>query len=57
MPTIDTFKQELLSYLEPEQVDEVLRAYQHAKTAHEGQLRSSGEPYITHPFAVAQNSQ
>lgn len=30
------------------------RAYQKAKEAHEGQLRRSGEPYITHPVAVAQ---
>ena len=30
------------------------RAYQKAKEAHEGQLRRSGEAYITHPVAVAQ---
>jgi GTP pyrophosphokinase len=29
------------------------RAYQVASEAHEGQLRGSGEPYITHPLAVA----
>lgn len=32
----------------------VERAYQMAKRAHEGQLRKSGEPYITHPLAVAE---
>jgi guanosine-3',5'-bis(diphosphate) 3'-pyrophosphohydrolase len=32
----------------------VARAYNVAKSAHEGQLRQSGEPYITHPVAVAQ---
>ncbi len=32
----------------------VERAYQVAKTAHAGQLRKSGEPYITHPLAVAE---
>ncbi len=32
----------------------VERAYQAALRAHEGQLRQSGEPYITHPVAVAQ---
>ncbi len=32
----------------------VERAYQVAKVAHEGQLRKSGEPYITHPLAVAE---
>ncbi|UYN84188.1 MAG: bifunctional (p)ppGpp synthetase/guanosine-3',5'-bis(diphosphate) 3'-pyrophosphohydrolase [Microcella sp.] len=30
------------------------RAYQVAEAAHEGQTRKSGEPYITHPLAVAQ---
>ena len=30
------------------------RAYQVAKKAHEGQKRRSGEPYITHPLAVAE---
>jgi GTP pyrophosphokinase len=30
------------------------RAYQVAERAHEGQTRKSGEPYITHPLAVAQ---
>jgi GTP pyrophosphokinase len=29
------------------------RAFAAAETAHEGQLRKSGEPYITHPLAVA----
>lgn len=32
----------------------VERAYRVAKDAHEGQLRKSGEPYITHPLAVAE---
>src|SRR6187402_2056828 len=30
------------------------RAYSAAEKAHSGQLRKSGEPYITHPVAVAQ---
>jgi GTP pyrophosphokinase len=30
------------------------RAYATAEQAHSGQLRKSGEPYITHPVAVAQ---
>ncbi len=43
----------LEGYLEPEQVQTVYRAYQFGADAHEGQRRLSGEPYITHPLAVA----
>ncbi len=32
---------------------EVVRAYQYARDAHEGQFRRSGEAYISHPIAVA----
>ncbi len=35
-------------------VSVVERAYHVAKAAHEGQLRKSGDPYITHPVAVAE---
>jgi guanosine-3',5'-bis(diphosphate) 3'-pyrophosphohydrolase len=31
----------------------IIRAYQYAEKAHEGQKRASGEPYITHCVAVA----
>ncbi|MCG9697820.1 bifunctional GTP diphosphokinase/guanosine-3',5'-bis pyrophosphate 3'-pyrophosphohydrolase [Shewanella sp. Isolate11] len=41
------------SYLEPAQVELLKQAYQVARDAHEGQMRTSGEPYITHPVAVA----
>jgi guanosine-3',5'-bis(diphosphate) 3'-pyrophosphohydrolase len=34
--------------------DLIERAYERARTAHEGQQRKSGEPYITHCLAVAQ---
>ena len=44
----------LESYLTPEQIDTVVRAYEFGARAHEGQTRMSGEPYITHPVAVAQ---
>ena len=40
-------------YLPPEQIELVKRAFVIARDAHEGQARSSGEPYITHPVAVA----
>jgi GTP pyrophosphokinase len=44
---------ELESYLEPEQVEEIYSAYLVGAEAHEGQIRVSGEPYISHPVAVA----
>ncbi len=33
--------------------EQIVRAYDFAKTAHEGQRRDSGDPYISHPIAVA----
>ena len=44
---------ELDAYLEPGQVEEIYRAYLVGAAAHEGQSRVSGEPYISHPVAVA----
>ena len=45
--------EELSEYLEPELVETVYRAYAVGAVAHEGQSRVSGEPYISHPVAVA----
>lgn len=42
-----------LDYLDSTDVEQVRRAYRFADTAHLGQMRHSGEPYITHPIAVA----
>lgn len=42
-----------LDYLEPADVEQVRQAYRFADEAHLGQMRASGEPYITHPIAVA----
>jgi RelA/SpoT family (p)ppGpp synthetase len=41
------------AYLPKKQVDYVRAAYILARDAHEGQTRSSGDPYITHPVAVS----
>ncbi len=43
----------LETYLEPEQIKEVYRAYMYGAEHHSGQSRKSGEPYICHPLAVA----
>ena len=42
-----------LDYLDPTEIDLLRKAYRFADEAHLGQLRNSGEPYITHPIAVA----
>src|SRR3954470_16344152 len=42
-----------LDYLEPAQIKRAREAYRFADEAHLGQFRASGEPYITHPIAVA----
>lgn len=45
--------QDRLSYLSADQLERVVRAYRVGAHAHAGQARKSGEPYITHPVAVA----
>jgi len=42
-----------LDYLSPPDFEQVRLAYRFADEAHLGQLRNNGEPYITHPIAVA----
>lgn len=44
---------ELSSYLKREDVSELQNAYLFSQSAHSGQFRKSGEPYISHPLAVA----
>lgn len=43
----------LTSYLPDDEVELVTRAYSFGVSAHEGQRRRTGEPYIAHPVAVA----
>ena len=43
----------LETYLPPAQVERVREAYDFGAERHQGQKRVSGEPYITHPVAVA----
>jgi len=43
----------LNTYLEPEKVAVILRAFDLGAQAHEGQTRKTGEPYILHPVEVA----
>ena len=53
MSDIEELLQEVSAYLKPEDVESILRAVELSKTAHHGQLRHSGEDYVTHPIAVA----
>jgi GTP pyrophosphokinase len=43
-----------LDYLKPDEVALIKKAFQFSDAAHLGQYRHSGEPYITHPVAVAE---
>ena len=51
--TIDSLAESLNSYLPPPQVADIERAYEFARHAHDGQMRRTQHPYITHPLAVA----
>ncbi|XPF92949.1 bifunctional GTP diphosphokinase/guanosine-3',5'-bis pyrophosphate 3'-pyrophosphohydrolase [Colwellia sp. RE-S-Sl-9] len=55
MYLFEPLKDLVSSYLSKVQIDLLKQAYIVAREAHEGQMRSSGEPYITHPVAVAIN--
>jgi guanosine-3',5'-bis(diphosphate) 3'-pyrophosphohydrolase len=50
---INQLVSKLETYLPPDQIERVQEAYDLAFRAHDGQRRRSGEPYITHPVAVA----
>ena len=40
-------------YLKPEDIAQLQSAYLFSESAHQGQFRKSGDPYISHPIAVA----
>lgn len=53
MDEFESLRNHLKTYLDDVQLKIIEDAYQLAKNAHEGQKRHTGEPYITHPLAVA----
>ena len=53
MSEIGEFTRHLGNYLPPPDLALVERAFHFSDSAHRGQFRKSGEPYITHPLAVA----
>src|SRR3954464_13277129 len=50
---IPNLEQGRFGYLKPKDVARLAEAYRFSEAAHAGQLRQSGDPYITHPLAVA----
>jgi len=46
-------KGRLSSYLSPQAIDDIYKAFRFAEKAHRGQVRRTGEHYIHHPIAVA----
>ena len=53
MFTVSDLEKLTRTYLPPNEVAIILRAYEFGSKAHEGQHRKSGEPYIHHPLEVA----
>ncbi|ANS84132.1 bifunctional GTP diphosphokinase/guanosine-3',5'-bis pyrophosphate 3'-pyrophosphohydrolase [Vibrio scophthalmi] len=53
MYLFDSLKDVAQEYLTEPQIEALRQSYVVAKDAHEGQTRSSGEPYIIHPVAVS----
>ncbi|MCP4321206.1 MAG: RelA/SpoT family protein [Psychromonas sp.] len=54
MSIFQALNDSIQSYLDPQQCEFIERAYEYAFIAHDGVKRASGEPYITHPVAVAE---
>src|SRR3990172_1811680 len=53
MADADLLIEELSAYLKPKDVEHVRVAFEFSRAAHQGQMRHSGDPYVTHPIAVA----
>ena len=53
IPEIQNLIKLVQSYNPKANVEELRKAYDYAAKAHEGQMRGTGEPYITHPLNVA----
>ena len=53
-PALNELKLNLSGYLKPADLTRIEEAYHFSDAAHQGQFRKSGEPYISHPIAVAE---
>src|SRR5918999_3384544 len=52
--TAPLLEQSRFAYLKPKDVARLTEAYRFSEAAHAGQVRQSGDPYISHPLAVAE---
>ncbi|MBU1702833.1 HD domain-containing protein, partial [Patescibacteria group bacterium] len=53
MVNIETIIEKVRNYNSQSNAPRIKSAYKFAERAHDGQLRKSGEPYITHPLCIA----
>ncbi len=53
MTDAESLIEELSAYLKPKDVEHVRVAIEFSRAAHQGQMRQSGDPYVSHPIAVA----
>ncbi len=53
MADADLLIEEVSAYLKPKDVEHVRVAIEFSRAAHQGQMRQSGDPYFSHPIAVA----
>lgn len=53
MADAESLIEEVSGYLKPQDVEHVRVAIEFSRDAHQGQTRQSGDPYVTHPIAVA----
>ncbi|HOA84577.1 MAG TPA: bifunctional (p)ppGpp synthetase/guanosine-3',5'-bis(diphosphate) 3'-pyrophosphohydrolase [Bacillota bacterium] len=53
-PNIDKLLNNLEKTGKKYNIDKITRAFEYARTLHEGQFRQNGEAYISHPIAVAE---
>ncbi len=52
--SVTQLTQKIAEYLTPSEIKKIKEAYRFADQMHLGQIRKSGEPYISHPIAVAE---
>ncbi len=53
MADAELLLEEVSTYLKEQDVEHVRNAIEFSRVAHQGQMRHSGDPYVTHPIAVA----